>query len=84
MDAIVCFGVIVKGDTLHFEMISEECMRGLGAVMHEFRRPIVVEVLPVFDIKHAEERAGNDEFNKGIEAAAAAVEMVAWRQSIGA
>ncbi len=84
LDAIVCFGVIVKGDTLHFEMISEECMRGLGAVMHEFRRPIVVEVLPVFDIKQAEERAGNDEFNKGIEAAAAALEMIAWRQSIGA
>ena len=30
IDAIICFGVIVKGDTLHFEMISEESMRGLG------------------------------------------------------
>ena len=84
LDAIICFGVIVKGDTYHFEMISDECMRGLGQVMHEFRRPIVVEVLPVYDIKQAEERAGDDEFNKGYEAAAAAIEMVAWRQSIGA
>ena len=83
IDAIICFGVIVKGETLHFEMISNECMRGLGDVMHEFRRPIVVEVLPVFDIAHAQARAADDEFNKGIEAAACAIEMVAWRQQVG-
>ena len=82
LDAIVCFGVIVKGDTLHFEMISNECMRGLSDVMHEFRRPVVVEVLPVFDIEHAAARSADDEFNKGIEAAVAAVEMVAWRRSV--
>ena len=82
IDAIVCFGVIVKGDTWHFEMISNECMRGLGQVMQAYRRPIVVEVLPVFDIQHAAERAGDDEFNKGIEAAAAAIEMVAWRRGL--
>ncbi len=81
IDAIICFGVIIKGDTLHFEMISYECMRGLGKVMEDFRRPVVVEVLPVFDIKQAEERAGDDEFNKGIEAAVAAIEMVAWRRA---
>ena len=84
IDAIICFGVIVKGDTLHFEMITEECMRGLGQVSHDFRRPVVVEILPVFDIKQAQERAADDEFNKGIEAAAAAIEMVAWRRSVGA
>ena len=84
IDAIICFGVIIKGDTLHFEMISEESMRGLGSVMHDFRRPVVVEILPVFTIQQAVDRASDDEFNKGIEAAAAAIEMVAWRRSIGA
>ena len=82
IDAVICFGVIVKGDTLHFEMISEACMNGLNDVMAEFARPVIVEVLPVFDIKQAEERAADDEFNKGIEAAVAAIEMVAWRQSL--
>lgn len=81
IDAIICFGVIVKGATLHFEMISYECMRGLGKVMADFRRPVVVEVLPVFEIQEAAERAADDEFNKGIEAAAAAIEMVAWRRT---
>ena len=82
IDAIVCFGIIVKGDTLHFEMISEESMRGLGSVMHDFRRPILVEILPVFEMQQAIDRSSNDEFNKGIEAAVAAIEMVAWRRSI--
>ena len=84
IDAIICFGVIIKGDTLHFEMISEESMRGLGSVMHDFRRPVGVEILPVFTMQQAVDRASDDEFNKGIEAAAAAIEMVAWRRSIGA
>lgn len=79
IDAVICFGVIVKGETLHFEMISSECMRGLGTVSLEYRRPVVVEVLPVFDIEHARARAADDEYNKGYEAAAAAIEMIHWR-----
>jgi 6,7-dimethyl-8-ribityllumazine synthase len=84
IDAIICFGVILKGETLHFEMISNECMRGLGNVMLQYRRPVIVEILPVLEMAHAEARAAEDEFNKGIEAAAAAIEMIAWRRSIGA
>ncbi len=84
IDAIICFGVIVKGETLHFEMISSECMRGLSDAMLKYRRPVIVEVLPVFAIEDAQARAGDDEFNKGYEAAAAAIEMIAWRRSIGA
>jgi 6,7-dimethyl-8-ribityllumazine synthase len=80
IDAIICFGVIVKGETYHFEMISNECIRGLGEVMHAFRRPVIVEVIPVTDIAHAQARSADDEFNKGIEAAVAAIEMVAWRR----
>ena len=82
IDAVICFGVIVKGETLHFELISQESMRGLGSVMHEFRRPIIVEILPVFDIDQAERRSADDEFNKGVEAAYAALEMVSWRRQL--
>ena len=82
IDAVVCFGVILKGETLHFEMITNECMRGLGEVMRQYRRPVIVEILPVLEMAHAEARAGDDEFNKGFEAAAAAIEMIAWRRSV--
>ena len=81
IDAVICFGVIIKGDTLHFEMISQESMRGLGAVMHEFRRPVIVEILPVFTEQQAIDRASDDDFNKGSEAAVAAIEMIAWRRA---
>jgi 6,7-dimethyl-8-ribityllumazine synthase len=84
IDAIICFGIILKGETLHFEMITNECMRGLGEVMQRYRRPVIVEILPVLDMAHAESRAADDEFNKGIEAAAAAIEMIAWRRAVGA
>ena len=82
IDAVICFGVILKGETLHFEMITNECMRGLGEVMRKYRRPVVVEVLPVVKMEHAHARAGNDEFNKGYEAAAAAIEMIHWRRGL--
>ncbi len=84
IDAVICFGVILKGETLHFEMISNECMRGLGNVMVQYRRPVIVEILPVFEMAHAQARAADDEFNKGYEAAAAAIEMIAWRRAVGA
>jgi 6,7-dimethyl-8-ribityllumazine synthase len=83
IDAVICFGVILKGETLHFEMISSECMRGLGNVMLQYRRPVIVEILPVLEMAHAQARAADDEFNKGYEAAAAAIEMIAWRRAIG-
>ena len=50
--------------------------------MHEFRRPVVVEILPVFDIQQAIDRSSDDEFNKGIEAAVAALEMLSWRRGV--
>jgi len=84
IDAVICFGIILKGETLHFEMISNECIRGLGEVSLKYRRPVVVEVLPVFNMEEAEARTGDNEFNKGLEAAAAAIEMIHWRRSIGA
>ena len=52
--------------------------------MQRYRRPVVVEILPVLKMVHAAARAADDEFNKGLEAAAAAIEMVHWRRSIGA
>jgi len=79
-EAIVALGVIIKGDTLHFEMITHECMRGLGQVMLEEDMPIIVEILPVLSIEDVKKRAADDEFNKGIEAGIAAVETIAWRR----
>lgn len=79
-EAIICFGAIVKGETFHFEMIMNECMRGLGQVMFEEDIPILVEVLPVLKLEHLIARSGDNEHNKGIEAAIAAAEIIDWRR----
>ena len=82
LDAIICLGVVLKGDTYHFEMIVDECVRGLGEVSRAARVPIINEILPVTDLAQAQARAADDEFNKGIEAAAAAIEIIHWRRQI--
>lgn len=80
-DVIVCVGAIMKGETLHFDMIVDECMRGLGRVMLDESIPIIVEVIPTLNIEQLKARSGNDSYNKGIEAALAAAEIVAWRRA---
>ena len=80
-EAIICLGVVLKGDTYHFEMIVDECVRGLGEVSRAARVPIINEVLPVTDIAQAQSRAADDAYNKGIEAAAAALEIIHWRRT---
>lgn len=79
-DAIVCFGAIIKGDTYHFEMVLNECSRGLGQVSLDCNIPIIVEVVPCTNIEQLIKRSGNDDFNKGIEAAIATAEIIAWRR----
>ena len=80
--AIICLGVVLKGETHHFEMILNECVRGLGDVSRRRRVPIINEILPVTDIAHARARAGADEWNKGVEAAAAAIEIIHWQSRL--
>ena len=82
IDAIVCLGVVLKGDTMHFEMIVDEVVRGLGEVSRQGRVPIINEILPVTELAQARMRAADDELNKGIEAAVAAIEIIAWRQGL--
>lgn len=81
-DAIVCLGIIMKGETLHFEMITNECIRGLGQVTLETNTPILVEILPILNIEQARARCADDDKNKGIEAGLAALEIIQWRREV--
>ncbi len=81
-DAIICFGAIMKGETYHFEMIMNECIRGLGHVMLTEGVPIIVEVIPITTMEQLVARSQNDGFNKGLEAALAAAEVITWRKKI--
>ncbi len=75
-DAIITFGAIVKGQTYHFEQIANEVAGSLMEISLEYETPVVFEVLAVYDLKDAVERATRKEENKGVEAALTALEMV--------
>lgn len=75
-DAIITFGVIVKGETYHFEMIANECARSLMQISLDYSLPVALEVLAVYDKKQAIERASDNENNKGIEAATAVLKTL--------
>ena len=80
IEAVIAFGAILKGDTHHFDMVTQECIRGFGQVMLEEDVPVIVGILPVLNVEQLEERCANDEYNKGIEAAVATAEVIFWRR----
>lgn len=67
-DGVAVFGVIVKGETYHFEMIANECSRALMEISLKYNIPITAEVLAVYKLEQAEKRTIG-KYNKGIEAA---------------
>jgi len=75
-DAIITFGAIIKGETYHFKQIADECARGCMEVSLQYEVPVIFEVLAVYKLQDAIERATREEENKGIEAALTALEMI--------
>lgn len=75
-DAILTFGAIVKGETYHFEQISNELSRALMNISLEYEIPVIFEVWSVYKLEDAIERATRKKENKGTEAAATALKMI--------
>lgn len=75
-DAVVCLGVIIRGDTPHFEYISASAARGISDAGLRTGVPLLFGVITADNVAQANERSAADTNNKGYEAAMAAVEMV--------
>lgn len=75
-DAVITLGAIIRGETPHFDFISNECTRGIGQLAINSGVPVIFGVLTVDNSEQAMDRAGDEESNKGSEAAAAALEMI--------
>ncbi len=76
VDAVICLGAVIRGETAHFEYISEYASRGIGAVSLELGIPIIFGVLTTNTVEQAMERSEASERNKGAEAARSAIEMI--------
>ena len=74
-DAIICLGCLLRGDTAHYDVIVNECARGIGQSAQETGVPHAFGVLTCDTLEQAVDRAGLKMGNKGLEAALTAVEM---------
>jgi 6,7-dimethyl-8-ribityllumazine synthase len=74
-DAVICLGAVVRGETLHFDLVAAEAAHGIAAVSRETGVPAIFEVLATETIAQAEARAGGAQGNRGWDAAIAALEM---------
>jgi 6,7-dimethyl-8-ribityllumazine synthase len=81
-DAIICIGCLLRGDTAHYDVIVNECARGIGQSAQETGVPHAFGVLTCENLEQAIDRAGLKMGNKGFEAAMAAVEMANLRETV--
>ena len=75
-DALVCLGAVIRGETPHFEYVSDAVTRGIGETISRYRIPIGFGVLTTNNVEQAMERSGSKDANKGYEAALTAIEMI--------
>jgi 6,7-dimethyl-8-ribityllumazine synthase len=75
-DAIVALGVVIRGQTPHFEYVAGECARGLMDVQLATGKPVGFGVLTTETLAQAEERADPARGDKGYEAAVAALSVL--------
>ena len=76
-DAIIALGVVIKGETPHFDLVTRECYRGLMDISLCSDTPIIFGVLATNNLKQAKDRTAKSKMNKGREFAEAAIEMAA-------
>lgn len=76
VDAVLCLGAVVRGDTGHYDFVAGQCASGIQHVQLSTGMPVVFGVLTTDTLAQALERSEPDETNKGREAALTGVEMV--------
>jgi 6,7-dimethyl-8-ribityllumazine synthase len=76
VDAVICIGCVIKGETSHNEYINQAVANGLTQLSIVHSKPFIFGVLTPNDAQQAIDRAGGKYGNKGIEAAITAIRMV--------
>ena len=82
MDAVICLGCVIQGETRHFEFICQAVSQGLNHVALKYQRPVIFGVLTTDTMQQALDRSGGKHGNKGDEAAITAIKMAALRKNI--
>jgi 6,7-dimethyl-8-ribityllumazine synthase len=78
IDAVICLGCVIQGETRHFDFICQAVANGITEVSIKFNKPIIFGLLTPNTQEQAMERAGGKHGNKGDEAAITAIKMLAF------
>jgi 6,7-dimethyl-8-ribityllumazine synthase len=76
IDAVICLGCVIQGDTRHFDFICQAVAMGITEVNLKYNKPVIFGVLTPNTLEQALERAGGKHGNKGDEAAITAIKML--------
>ncbi len=77
VQAVICLGCVIRGDTPHFDFVAGEAARGISEVALSEKLPVIFGVLTTNTDQQALDRTGGPHGHAGERAAEAAVEMIA-------
>jgi 6,7-dimethyl-8-ribityllumazine synthase len=80
-DAVITLGCVIQGETRHFDFICDAVANGITHLNIRYNKPVIFGVLTPDTMQQAIDRAGGKHGNKGEEAAATAIKMLALRDS---
>ncbi|MEO1051502.1 MAG: 6,7-dimethyl-8-ribityllumazine synthase [Bacteroidota bacterium] len=76
IDAVICLGCVIQGETRHFDFICDAVAQGIKDVNLKYDKPVIFGVLTPDNKQQALDRAGGKHGNKGDEAAITAIKML--------
>ena len=82
--AVIALGVVIRGETSHYDYICEACVSGIARLTLDYGVPVSFGVLTTENADQARARSRADEHNKGGEAARAALQMIGLLQRLRA
>ena len=80
IDGVICLGSIIRGETPHFDFVSQACANAVASCGLRNGRPVIFGVLTDDTLQQAEARSGGALGNKGVDAAIACMKMVDLRK----
>ena len=75
-DGVIAFGVVIRGETTHYELISESVAQGLMQISIDTKKPVAFGLIATENLQQAEDRVSSSKLNKGREIAQSLVEML--------
>ncbi|AZQ62107.1 6,7-dimethyl-8-ribityllumazine synthase [Flammeovirga pectinis] len=80
IDAVICLGCVIQGETKHFDFICDAVAHGVTNVSLKYNKPVIFGLLTPNTEQQAFDRAGGKHGNKGVEAAVAAIKMLGMKK----